>query len=238
MPKKISLLVSTVKLPIIIYSGDPTHGILHVTYLYRLLDGILILNRIIQRWDKFHSGFGRNPIITDEVEEDIRLETIEIFYSFIIFLMLVLGFYRGIFKKIRDVIVDLNIDRTPLSEYPHEPKLIKTLRTIRNKMVAHTADIEPRKDDSIPNRLAYLSWYVGCWGSQYETRNRRLNTFGLGVGKESSTHVIPPILDDIVDDVQAFIRLCDEHIHKNCNYLIEQIKAHKSDRYFFIGYYK
>jgi len=230
-------LVSRARLPIIVLLSAASPETFVFTYLFRIQDGITILNRIIDRWDHFHFDFEQDHVITEKTEEEIRLETIETTYSFVTFLFLVLGFYKGVLKQIVAVASDLRLDIGSLVEYPKESGPILTLRTIRNKMVAHTADIEPRADDSLPNRLAYLEWYVGHWGSHQDTRNRRLNTFGLGVGRETSTHVVPPSFEGMVDAAQSFICLCEEAISRNTRYLVEHIEGNNSEEYAFVGYY-
>jgi len=228
--------ITRIKLPLILSCSNANQQLLPFEYLYRIEDCTAILNRIVQRWNIFHSQFRPRAIITDAIEDEIRIETIEDTFSFITFLLLLLDFHKGIYIDIRNLYSGLNLDRKLIPKYPSETKEISILRTIRHKMIAHTADIQPYKD-TIANRLAYLTWYVGYWGSKQETRLRRLNTFGLTAGNERSTHVIPPTFMEMIDIAQSFIYLCEECIRKNADMLVEQIKSQRSEMYAFVGYF-
>lgn len=103
-------------------------------------------------------------------------------------------------------------------------------------MIGHTADMEPR-DDTLANRLAYLEWYVGHWGLDSDTRNRRLNTFGLQVGDETSTHAIPPTFGEMIAEVQSFIVACDRSVLDNGEYLANQTKNHGGHGFLFVTFY-
>jgi len=238
-------LVSKLQLPLIVSVVQADCSLLSLEYLYRVEDCIAILNRIIERWDSFHSCLGPDRIIDDELEEEIRLETIEDTFSFITFAELLAGFYRGIDKEIKKVASFLNIDSTALAPGPRieDSPVIEALHTIRNKMVAHTAalDPNPKKDDSIPNNLAYLRWYVGHWESRQETRNRRLNTFSVGVQKglsetEVSNHAIPPPFEDMVTEFKSHIAAWEKCIEDTGRKLEEHVRGGQSHGHIFVGY--
>ncbi len=230
-------LLAGIKLPIIISSKDASQELLSIDYLFRIQDCIAILNRIATKWDCFHLKLERGAVISTQIETEIRLETIETTYSFITFVFLLLSFYKGALRLITEATSQLNFDTSPLILYPQETPAVARLRTIRNKMVAHTADIEPHNDDSKPNRLAYLQWYVGHWGIDHDSRNRRLNTFGMTTGHETSTHIIPPTLEEMFMEVQSFISLCDQCVLENGRYLAGQVKNQKSYDFLFVGFF-
>lgn len=224
-------------MPIIVSADNASHELASFSYLFRIEDGVAILNRILSRWDRFHSDYDHDLLLDARANTDIRLESIETTFSFITMLFLMLGFYKGVLREVDRCASELGLDTTPLLPFPPETPAMAKLLTLRNKMVAHTADIEPRKDDTQPNRLAYLDWFVGYWGAERETRNRQLNAFSLSVGSEQSTHVVPPTFAQIVADVQTYINICDERLSRNCNYLVEQVKSSRPKGFLFVGYY-
>ena len=227
------IIESHLVLPIIVYLPDGHRQVLDFTYLYRIQDTVSILNRAIKRWEDFHSDLDSSVLCSVNVKNEIRIQVIESTFIFITFFFLLVGFYEGITKDIRNLLSCLHGDLSVLPPFPEETGTIYRIRTIRNKMVAHSAHVEPRKDDSMDTRLAYLQWYVSYWGASDDTTNRRFNTFGLG----DSEHAIPPIFADMVRDAQEYISLCEKCVHKHSNVLTGYLKSHLSDEYAVVGAY-
>lgn len=208
---------------------------LHLSYVARIEDCVAIINRIVTRWDIFCSGYNLSNVWSRQIEDRLRLEVIEDTFSFITFFFLLVGFHLEIRKQIKAEMDELCLDSTGIPNFPPEVDAIKTLRIIRNKIVAHTADAEPKGNDTISNRLAYLDWYVGYWGWQKDSRNRRLNTFGLSVGGEHSTHEIPPTFSEMVNEAQRYLRLCEGCVRTSADLMAKGIRQAQPDGYHVSG---
>lgn len=225
---------SGLTLPIIVCLEGGHFPVLEFTSLWRIQDTVIILNKIIQRWDTFHKTLDSSRSRFDlDVRDTIRIEVIESTFSFINFFFLLVGFHRGITQEIKKLLTELSGDPSSLNSFPAEDGIIKDLRTLRNKMVAHTAHVEPRRDDSMDTRLAYLQWYVGFWGDSNDTRNRRLNTFGFG----ESDHAIPPEFEDMVSEAQRYISACEQCVRQNAEVLTRYIETAKDREYATVGGY-
>ena len=225
---------SDLRLPIIVRLHNLDFPVLDFTCLSRIQDTVVILNRIILRWDAFHEKLDSTRLWLDqEVRDAVRIEVIESTFSFINFFFLLIGFHKGITQEIKKILTELSGDPTCLDPFPGEDGVIRDLRTLRNKMVAHSAHVEPRKDDSMDARLAYLQWYVGFWGDSADTKNRRLNTFGFG----ESDHSIPPEFKNMVREAQQYISLCERCVRQNAQVLTCYIETKKTGEYAVVREY-
>jgi hypothetical protein len=173
----------------------------------------------------------------DEVDQ-IRLEVIDHTFSFVMFLTLLLELFDGLDKRTRDVMNDLRMDTSSLAARPKLYGTVESLRRLRDKMIAHTADNKPYKDDTMSDRLAYLRWQVGHWGPDCDYRKKRLNTFGLGNGVERSKHAVPPTFDQMIADAQIYIDECASVIARNVQVLAAELAQAQSDEYVSVGFYK
>jgi len=208
--------------------------VLDFTCMWRIQDTVVILNRIIRRWDAFHKTLDSSRLwLDEEIREAVRIEVIESTFSFITFFFLLIGFHKGIIQEIKKLLAELSGDAALLDPFPAEDGVIRDLGTLRHKMAAHSAHVEPRKDDSMDARLAYFQWYVGFWGDASDTRNRRLNTFGFG----QSEHAIPPEFEDMIREAQEYISVCEQCVRQNAQVLTHCIETKKTGEYVVAGDY-
>jgi hypothetical protein len=223
--------MSALRLPKVAFLKDGMPVDLYGTYVLRIRDCTMIINAIIDQWEIFQTGIEGEPW-SDELEDQIRLKTIDATFSLITFFLLLRGFHRGICSRIAEAMDEYALDANALREFPWEDDpIVADLQVVRNKMVAHTAAVEgpPRHlpQDRSATKWAYLQWYVGHHGRREDYRNRRLNIFSATSGEreeDKSDHVALPVFAEIIEASLAYVSRCEDCCHANAGALSQSIR--------------
>lgn len=209
-------IISDLNIPLIVSGeyGKPPSSIILPDIELRIDDTIKILNKILARWDTYKENFKK--YVDDE---EARLTYIEIIFSFTIFYLLLIKYYKSLFNDLKRIFEESDNSNDFIS-IPTENEIVKKLIVIRNKMIGHVCFIEPKHEDTIADQLAYLTWYVNI---DSDLEYAQLNRMGLKVGDISSKHIIIPPLSEVVQACNNYIHEIEKSINENYKIIKEQL---------------